>query len=353
MGATFYYIFPFGENADDLTAIPSNPAIDGSVSYHDGWTDPYEFDLNTNPSALPIPRGQMNQLLLDITTNLQEYQQFGSPNWIAPSDNGGVPFPYPIYARVYYLGNVYENQVALNVNVPGTDTTWLLISGNAQGVVVGQVIDFAGTVVPSGYLFCDGTAYSRTTYSALLNKISFTQNGTTTNTMNTLTGLSSTVDMYVGMAIEGTNIPSGTTVASITSGTAIRMSQNATGSATVPVTFFSWGNGDGSTTFNVPDMRRCVSMGSGGTPSTVIPPGIGAVVGQGGGEEMHAQSFSELATHNHQLHVKGTAIPFLPSLDTNASGGYNLSTAFSENAGSGQAANIIQPSRIMKKCIKF
>ena len=57
-----YYIYPFGTSADDLTSIPNTPPTDGSVNYQTGWTDAYELDLLTNPAALPIPRGQMNQL---------------------------------------------------------------------------------------------------------------------------------------------------------------------------------------------------------------------------------------------------------------------------------------------------
>lgn len=346
MGAPYYYYEnPFGVNADDLTAIPTNAAVDGSVSYFAGWTPPYEFDLNTDPSAKPIPRGQMNQFMYDVTNNLQEYQQYGTPQWIT-----AISFAYPIYARVYYLGDLYENQVASNTATPGTDDTWLKISANAQGVPTGTIIDFAGTVAPTGYLICDGTAYSRTTYSNLLGKISFIQNGTTINTMNTVTGLSSTANMYIGMPLEGTNIPSGTTVASITTSTSITMSQTATGSATVPIQFFSWGNGNGSTTFNMPDLRRRVSMGAGGTPSTFIPPGIGAIVGQIGGEESHVQTLAELVSHSHNLNVK-TGIGSGNAIDTSNEIAVP-SSLYIGATGGGAAFNIIQTSAIMNKCIK-
>jgi microcystin-dependent protein len=346
---TLYYIFPFGENADDLTAIPSSPAIDGSVSYSDGWTDPYELDLLTNPAALPIPRGQMNQLLFDITNNIQEYQQFGSPNFITSSDNGGSPFPYPIYARVYYMGQVYENQVAANTATPGTDTTWLQLSDNAQGNPPGTVIDFAGAVVPAGYLLCDGSQVSRTTYSILLSAISFSQTGTLTNTMNSVTGLSTTASMYVGMAVEGANIPSGTTVASIVSGTAITLSAAATGSGATLITFFNWGNGNGTTTFNVPDMRRRASIGVGGSGAG-IP---GNVTGQVGGVETFVMTEGQLAPHNHP----GSTV---------AAGVLSGTTGFGETLangrthpvsvatdGSGDPISLIQPSAVLTKCIKF
>ena len=351
MAGTYYYVFPFGKNADDLTAIPTNAAGDGSVSYFAGWTPPYELDLIADPThAQPIPRGQMNQLFLDITTNIQQYQQYGTPYFILASQNGSVPFPYPIYARVYYNNLVYENQVAANTATPGTDDTWLLISAAATGVPTGTVIDFAGTVAPAGFFLCDGSQKSRITYSDLMDVITFTQNGTTTNTMNTLSGLTNaTTLMYVGMPLEGVGIPTGTTVATIVDNANITMSHAATASATVPVQFFSWGNGDGSTTFNIPVTARRTTMGAGGSPTSVI----GNVVGQNGGEEAHVQTISEMPSHNHNITVKG-ATPFAsPIIDIDASGNFTTNTNLVQNAGGGTAFNIVQPSNIMNRCIKY
>jgi len=60
--------------------------------------------------------------------------------------------------------------------------------------------------------------------------------GTTTNASASITGLSSTVGLFVGMAISGTGVPGGATIASITSATAITISSNATASGTVILT---------------------------------------------------------------------------------------------------------------------
>jgi len=95
---------------------------------------------------------------------------------------------------------------------------------------IGAMIDYAAGSVPSGYLLCDGSAVSRTTYALLFNVI-----GTT------------------------------------------------------------WGNGDGVTTFNVPDFRRAVAVGSGGAGTGVL----GNAVGNAGGAETHVISGTELPVHNH------------------------------------------------------
>ncbi len=66
----------------------------------------------------------------------------------------------------------------------------------------------------------------------------FTLVGTLTSSANTVTGLTSTAGLTVGMTISGTDIPTGTTIASITNSTSLVMSANATGSATVTITFY-------------------------------------------------------------------------------------------------------------------
>jgi len=62
-------------------------------------------------------------------------------------------------------------------------------------------------------------------------------NGTTTSGAATLTGLTSTQGLFVGMSVVGQGIPAGATIATITSLTAITLSANATASATVSCTF--------------------------------------------------------------------------------------------------------------------
>jgi len=78
--------------------------------------------------------------------------------------------------------------------------------GASPSLPAGSLMDFAGTSAPTGWLLCDGSAVSRTTYSALFSAISTT-----------------------------------------------------------------WGSGDGSTTFNVPDFRGRATIGSGtGTAAEVF-----------------------------------------------------------------------------------
>jgi microcystin-dependent protein len=126
--------------------------------------------------------------------------------------------------------------------VPGTvvPTGELVTPGGEQGqqglagpgLITGMIFEYAGAAAPEGFLFCDGAPVSRNTYAALY---------------------------------------------------------TALGGAASP-----WGQGDGSTTFNVPDLRGRVTLGAGhGTGLT------DRLLAANGGEENHALSITELAAHTH------------------------------------------------------
>lgn len=115
----------------------------------------------------------------------------------------------------------------------------------AGGVVpVGGTIDFAGAVAPAGWLLCDGSAVSRTTYARLF--------------------------AAIGVV---------------------------------------WGPGDGSSTFNLPDLRRRFKIGS----------GSGLTLGQTGGawdhvhagpDHQHGPGTLAVPAHAAHFHTRGTlAVP--------------------------------------------
>lgn len=106
----------------------------------------------------------------------------------------------------------------------------------SQFVPTGTVLSFAGPTAPTGFLICDGSAVSRTTFSALY---------------------------------------------------------TALGGASSP-----WGQGDGTSTFNVPDMRGRGPIGAGqGSGLT------NRILAALGGEENHILSVAELASHGHGASV--------------------------------------------------
>ena len=162
-------------------------------------------------------------------------------------------------------------------------------------IPVGSVISYAGSTAPNGWLLCDGSAMSRTTYAALFSAI-----GTT------------------------------------------------------------YGTGDGSTTFNLPDIRGRTAVGAGqGSGLT------NRALAASGGEETHMLSAAEMPAHNHGVtdpgHTHSVDVgggnPGSASnnIDTSQSGSTGSSTTgiTIQNAGSGTAHNIMQPFLILNYIVKY
>lgn len=151
---------------------------------------------------------------------------------------------------------------------------------------VGMIVPYAGTNTsfpPAGWFFCNGSAVSRTTYSALF---------------------------------------------------------NALGSGT------AWGVGDGSTTFNLPDLRGYTLVGAGGTSDSQL----GNTVGSSGGARTITLTTNEMPAHSHTYNAPGA---------TTAVAGGGVPTPYTSQqvlststVGNGAAHNNIQPSRIVQWIIK-
>lgn len=134
----------------------------------------------------------------------------------------------------------------------------------------GAIIAYGASTAPTGWLLCDGSAVSRSTYSSLFTAISTTWGtgdgsttfnlpdfrgqflrgydsrvpgsgaldtttfaGTTTSGSTTISGISSllTAYLFAGMPITGTGISAGTTISTVSS-TSITISANATATST-------------------------------------------------------------------------------------------------------------------------
>lgn len=144
----YYFKVPFADTGDKL-AVPQATQPDGSVSFNTGWGPDYELPYS-NPNSKDIPRDQSNQLSYAITKALQEYQQGGVPDWIDPSQNGGVNFTYAKGSRVRWSdGNVYIAQVA-TLATPGASADWLLDTPHPKYGVVGAVRTLRASLAAAG-----------------------------------------------------------------------------------------------------------------------------------------------------------------------------------------------------------
>lgn len=216
-------------------------------------------------------------------------------------------------------------------------------------VPVGAVIDFAGFVVPKHYLATNGAAVSRLNYALLYTTLTTTETVNLTNTVATFT-VASSANYHVGMAIEGEGVAASTTI-SVISGTTITMSNAATATASSSVRFFAWGAGDGSTTFNVPNLNDYVTAGDGGTL-------FGAAnnsVGLKRGSATISLVANNLPAHTHPA-ARGSFAESLVGGSGSTSGSSNtlvFDASTGANATTNTPLNIVQQTALMKKCIRF
>lgn len=157
---------------------------------------------------------------------------------------------------------------------PLTGSTATLVG---DGNLVSTVLPWAGLVAPAQYAFGYGQEIARATYPDFFTAITSSQTVGCTLASPTITGLSDTTQIIVGTAVELSCVAAGTTVLSKTLTTAT-LSANSSASTTATAVFFPWGNGNGSTTFNVPDLRGYNPVGRdnmGGTASARLANGNG------------------------------------------------------------------------------
>jgi len=139
----------------------------------------------------------------------------------------------------------------------------------------------------------------------------------------------------------------------------------------------TYGTGDGSTTFNVPDLRGRSLFGldnMGGSAANRLTGSLSGSItapttlGNAGGEEGHTSTLAETAVHNHGVtdpghsHTytyPGTAAAgslsgyFYALNPSTASTGISTTGITINNAGSGNAHNNIPPGMVLNFLIKF
>ncbi len=249
--------------------------------------------------------------------------------------------------------------IAVGVN----DTTiFAPVVVGAAGIIVPYA---GGTVPPSGYLLCDGSAVSRATYAALFTAISTTWgagNGTTTFNVPDLRGRSiigagtgtkvatfasrsSNVITVTGLTNATNNeFQTGQLVNYVTSGTPITGLTSATNYYLVRT-----GNLTFSLATSLANAQNgtVISLSSDGTGTQTFTLTLTArTLADTGGEESHAMSLTELLSHSHTLNFNGAG-------NLGVASNSNINAAASTNATGGNAAmNNMQPFGVITWVIK-
>lgn len=243
--------------------------------------------------------------------------------------------------------------------------------------ITGEISPYVGRSAPTDWLMCDGSAVSRTTYAALFAIICGTIGTATitnatpavvtlsshglqtgdqvylTTTGSLPTGLTANT-LYYAVRIDANTFNLATSRANAYAATKIATS--SAGSGTHTVNDCAYGLGDGSTTFNVPDLRGRTIAGNdsmGGTVASRLTlaqsQGVYGNKGANGGEQGHQITIAELASHTHTS---------ISSQNVSSGAGFTVhalnagSATALNNTGSDTAHNNVQPTLLTNFIIK-
>jgi len=198
---------------------------------------------------------------------------------------------------------------------------WNPVISNASQYLAGAITAFGGVVLPTGWLKCDGSTQSRTTFAALWKTLSTEQFvgtanafvGSTTAGSATVSGIPTAITdiLQPGWPIEGSPIFANSTISSVSSGSIV-LSHAATATATGALVAAPWGLGNGTSTFNLPDLRGRTAVGTGALNTVAQPTlSIGSStysvpsLSNVGGEAQHTLILAEAPNHNHSFSDPG------------------------------------------------
>lgn len=340
----------FDNNGNPLSLGTVQTYIAGTSTPKTTWQDAGETVPNTNP------------INLDIAGRTLLYGQ-GTYREVVKDSNGNL-----IWDAVTQPIGVTVNQTLIG-----------------DGQPVGTVKPWAAFIAPNQYAFAYGQSVLRATYPDLFSAITITTLVSCSIGSAVLTGISDTTQIPIGAPVEFSCVSGATVIAK--SSNSVTLSTTSLGSGTVTAVFFPWGNGNASTTFNIPDLRGVTLSGRpnmggsdngklnstyygvnpdatgafGGTQSTTLLqanlPNLTLTTTIGAGQGLHVHA---AATGQFLESVASGGGGATPGAGTTATTNVNTAaatlpamTGTTPTGGSGTAISLIQPTVTINYVIKI
>ena len=298
------------------------------------------------------------------------------------SANSSLPVRRDVIAA---FADVTDPTKILRVDVANIPTgTTVVQSTGAGGILPAGIgpLPYAGSSVPTGWLECDGSAVSRTTYAALFAAISTTwgigDNSTTFNLPNMRdrvpigSGTGTTTESVTASSSNGFTVASNNTKWITGMSVVLSSLTGFTTSATAGPTYYIY-------RASATNVRLCSTLviaqnGTTGSMETISGTGTATLthtytartLGEYGGEEGHAISVDETLAHVHTIthtHTQ-TVVSSANQGTTGTMGSSDASTTADGNTGASSAANsgslggnaamnTMQPFAVVKYIISY
>lgn len=337
--------------------VDSNGVISFS-NYINGDLGASGFDPDKSFNIEVRAYDRLSQIIVEITLNV------GTP-LVDYYRSGGV--------QAVAVNAKYDPSEGGSFQVDGKNLDFIVVP-------IGGIVPYAAYTVPNRFLRCDGSAVSRTTYEDLFNVLcplawhSDTVNATSDEIQNTsdshpfvdgdaifivnasggMPGGVSANTVYWVINSSSQAIKLATSYANAIAGTGINIT--SAGGGDLDIYYCPWGVGDGSTTFNLPNLVGKVPVGN--NPSD---PSEFRAIGASGGSKTHTLTTSELPAHTHtqKSGQSGAGGANLPPAGTTYGAGIVSNTGGARDGqatgstGSDGAHNNIQPYAVINYIIRY
>jgi microcystin-dependent protein len=303
------------------TSLPASPAVNlplasafpngvflGVVDESGACSVSTVIGIFRNPASSDTINGSASAYVLNTSRAFVFFESDGVSKWtvvVASALPDNTISTTKIIDQAVTTAKIADNSVtAAKVAANALPSTKIAPLGGLPGFVpVGSEMMWPALVAPSGWLMEWGQAVSRAAYVALFTAITFVTTGNISNGSSTISSLPGdfTTTGAVGAVVEGPGIPLGAFITAVSS-TTFTLSQPATaGAIGATIRLLPWGQGDGSTTFNVPDARGYAIVGREVGTTRIASAFDASRLGNSGGEASHLLLTSEMPSHNHPL----------------------------------------------------